>query len=150
MRTKSRELLTSCKDAAAALGELCASFTGKIASTTDRLLDRFPQNKKRPMLFAIGAAALLFIILLIAALALNSQGPRQSAIAGIGITLNIPPEELFIPDEPDFIPDFLLERESRNSWSIEDIRPYWRNPGNWELWRREIQSAVDSLMESVP
>ena len=62
----------------------------------------------------------------------------------------IPPEELFIPTEPDFLPEFLLEREPRSSWSLDEIRPYWKNPGTPEFWQEEIKSAVDKLMEGVP
>jgi len=57
---------------------------------------------------------------------------------------------LFYPLEPDFLPGFLPEREMRRFWTLDDIRPYWKAPGNSPWWMEEITSTVDSLMEGVP
>jgi len=59
-------------------------------------------------------------------------------------------EELFIPAEPDFVPEFIFEREKRRFWSLEDIRPYWKAPDSNDRWTEEIKSAVDKLMEGIP
>ena len=101
------------------------------------------------MVFIAGGLAALLLILVITAIAFSTRGPREGAAAHQAVHL-IPPEELFIPAEPDFVPDFLLEREPRHFWSVEDIRPYWRVPANPEFWQDLIRSAVDELMESVP
>jgi hypothetical protein len=46
----------------------------------------------------------------------------------------------------------LLEREPRDSWTEEDARPFWTDPmeGSEELWRKRIESGIDSLLEQVP
>jgi hypothetical protein len=44
------------------------------------------------------------------------------------INLAIPAEELFLPDEPDFLPGTLLERERRTSWTEQDAVEYWQDP----------------------
>jgi hypothetical protein len=64
----------------------------------------------------------------------------------------IPPEELFLLDEPDFIPGVLLERERRASWSAEDAESFWQDPlrNGEEQWRDQVEAIIDELMERVP
>ena len=65
--------------------------------------------------------------------------------------ITIPPEELFLPDEPDFLPTVILEREP-HKWSAEDALPFWTNPleNNPGQWQDDIKSVVDGIMERVP
>ena len=144
------ELLNKPKVALSALPPRLSSLADRIlqSSLAVRLLGRFPEEKRRPMLYGIGGLVVFFFILIIA-LAANSGKPRATAVPDMISGPQIPPEQLFFPAEPDFLPEFLLEREPRSFWTIEDIRPYWRNPGNPDLWREEINSAVDRLMEGV-
>ena len=127
-----------------------ASVNGRIDAITGKFLGRFPENQRRPVFFGFAGLSILFLILVIAILAGTFGNPDKKAvperIAGAGI----PHEELFFPEEPDFVPQFLLEREPRRFWTIEDIRPYWRSPENSEFWQREVHNAVDKLMEGVP
>ena len=124
-------------------------FIQKIDALSDRLLGHFPKKNRRPILLGLGAMTGVFIILLIGALLLNLGKTKQSAGPAMAAGPFIPPEELFLPEEPDFLPDYLLEREKRSSWSLEDIRLYWQKPENSELWREEVKSSVDKLMEGV-
>lgn len=122
-------------------------FAAKIDYISDRYLTAFPKEKRKPVLFALGGLLVLFMILLISALALHdwdSKDGMSDKMAGI------PNEELFYPSEPDFVPGFLLEREPKYFWTVEDIQPYWRIPAHSEFWHREIKSAVDKLMDGVP
>ena len=105
-------------------------------------------EKKRLVFFGFGGFAVLIILILIVSLAQGSG--RTDSINPLIAGPLIPQEELFYPDEPDFVPQFLLEREPRQSWTIEDIRPYWVRPENPDFWRGEISSAIDLLMEGVP
>jgi hypothetical protein len=65
--------------------------------------------------------------------------------------ITIPPEELFLPDEPDFLPTVIFEREPRK-WNAEDALPFWTNPleNNPGQWQDDIKSVVDGIMERVP
>ena len=161
---KAKELLAKITEAlkalAAALGKIGALLLGKAGPLTGRLFRnlaekfkspiRFAGREIQPLLLVLGGLAVLFLFLLIGAIATNSRGPGGGTPVTVSAGPGIPPEELFIPDEPDFLPEFLLEREPRISWSIDDISPYWRSPTSPEFWQGAIRSAVDELMESVP
>jgi hypothetical protein len=64
----------------------------------------------------------------------------------------IPAEELFLPDEPDYIPGVLLQRDRRSSWTEEDASEYWQDPlkNGEEQWREKIEASIDEFMEQVP
>ena len=128
------------------LKEKAKTLSGKISDA----LEASAAGKPRRLFFLFGGMAVFFLILLIAALAVNFRRPEESAPAAISLEQPILPEELFIPDEPDFVPEFLLEREARLSWSMDDIRVYWRRPENPAFWQDVLRAAVDELMESVP
>jgi len=70
----------------------------------------------------------------------------------INIFSPIPAEELFLPDEPDYLPGVILEREQRSSWTESDALEHWRDPLRFgeEKWRGEIEAAIDEFLERVP
>ena len=125
-------------------------LSGKIEAFEARFLGKFPEEKRKPVLFGLAGLVVLFFILIISVLATHSGKAGKPSARAIAAGPTIPQEELFMPAEPDFLPEFLLERAPRQSWSIEDIRPYWKIPEKTGLWREEIKSAVDKLMEGVP
>jgi hypothetical protein len=108
--------------------------------------------KRKPVLFCLGGAVLLFILLIVVVPATktgSSGGSGLSEAPGVFV----PPEDFFMPQEPDFLPDRLLEREPRRPWTGEDIRPFWKDPADSALkedWRSEMSRVIDELMESVP
>jgi hypothetical protein len=87
-------------------------------------------------------------------LRMNSKAARDSTgtVAESFSPLRIPPEELFFPDEPDFLPPIMTERQPRESWTAEDALPFWTDPGEKDSarWRERIRSVIDELMERVP
>jgi len=110
---------------------------------------RFPSGKKKLILFGLGGAVVLIFGLLITIIVVNSR-PKRTGVSNVAAGLTIPAEEFFFPPEPDFLPDFLPERERRYFWTLSDIRQYWKAPGNSGRWMDEIKSTVDSIMEGVP
>jgi hypothetical protein len=66
--------------------------------------------------------------------------------------LAIPPEDFFLPEEPDSLPEFIPERPPREVWTADDARLYWTDPlaGNETLWRDRYNALLDDLMEGVP
>lgn len=152
VKEKAKNLLKICGEVLSALPGTARKFFASFGGAVLAFAGRFPEGKRKPLLFAAGGIAVLFLILVIGLAVSGSRtreresAPLTNVTAGFGI----PAEELFIPAEPDFLPDFLPAREPRSSWSVEDIRPYWKNPENPEFWRGEIKSAVDKLLEAVP
>ncbi|WP_461255645.1 hypothetical protein [Treponema sp. R80B11-R83G3] len=73
--------------------------------------------------------------------------PQESVVS-----VPIPPEELFLPDEPDYVPGVLLERDKRANWTDEDASEYWQDPLKYgeEQWREKIETSIDEFMEQVP
>jgi hypothetical protein len=59
--------------------------------------------------------------------------------------------DVFLPEEPDFLPEALLPREQRPVWTIEDARPYWTNPAGAgrEFWLENAEKTIDTLLENI-
>jgi hypothetical protein len=105
----------------------------------------------------IGLGLLLGLCFLIAVLLVMNHtadtGPRTAGDGnGLPQRSPIPPEELFLPAEPDFLPGVTLERERRQSWTAEDAEPYWQDPlkSGEEPWRDRVEAVVDELLERAP
>jgi hypothetical protein len=128
---------------------------GLISGLSSR--ERFRDNPK--ILYA-GFGFLLFLFLLGLVVVLwtgnrsrKAEQAAAEALAGAFADLSIPPEELFWPDEPDFVPPVQLNRLPRGrAENTEKDIPYWVDPGEEyaDRWRERIGSAVDELMEKVP
>jgi hypothetical protein len=68
------------------------------------------------------------------------------------IIIAIPADDLFLPEEPDFLPGVLLDRERGTVWNENDAAEYWQDPlrAGEEQWREKIEAAIDELLERVP
>jgi hypothetical protein len=122
----------------------------KAGPPADRLLSRIPENKRRPLFFCLGGIVVFLIVFIVITLAGSGRAGKREA--GEVVELTIPPEELFFPGEPDFVPPLLLKREPRRFWTPDDIAPFWRDPGNLgrDQWLKEMELVIDKLMEDVP
>jgi len=127
------------------------AFFSDLAARFNSILDQhFGPEKKKPLLIGSGALIGVFLILIVAHGVSSSEKRRTISPESAPEGLTIAMEELFIPAEPDFVPEFIFEREKRRFWSLEDIRLYWRTPDSSDRWREEIKLAVDKLMEGIP
>ena len=121
----------------------------------DRVLGLLsPEKRRLVLLAATGALAVLLLIIIGVSLQGRSRRAQDLASARSPAPYRhaIPPDELFLPDEPDFVPGVQLEREQRAQWTVEDVEPFWQDPlrqGEQE-WRDEIERTIDEIMESVP
>ncbi|MDR1869726.1 MAG: hypothetical protein LBQ82_07050 [Treponema sp.] len=110
-------------------------------------------EKKRQVVLICTAGV---VVLLVLSVVLSKAGSGKEELpAGpdrLNIRIAIPPDELFLPDEPDFVPGVQLQREQRSSWTEEDAAIFWRDPlrNGEEQWREKIEAAVDELLERVP
>jgi hypothetical protein len=122
---------------------------------TDRVKERF---KADPRLKLIAAGAILGTVLVVLGIMLiltrNNRARRirdSEAVAEL-FRMELPPEELFLDDEPDFLPELLPERERRDAWNADDVRPYWTDPGDEGagVYEEMMGAAVDEIMEKIP
>jgi hypothetical protein len=115
-------------------------------------------SNKKMLIIIAGGAAVFIILLLLLAISFgmnhnqNEMETDSQDINQIFAPQAISPGELFLPDEPDFIPEVMLDREPRTSWTDEDAEQFWKDPldGNTEAWKNRIHEAVDNLMENIP
>ena len=124
-----------------------------INSIKDRFDQLTPEDKKR---LAIILTAGFCVILTIAVFGSLSRGAsneeRQPEQEMTAVNTPISAEELFLPDEPDFLPEVMLDRERREIWTEDDALEFWQDPlrAGEEQWRDKIDAAVNELLERVP
>jgi hypothetical protein len=110
------------------------------------------ESKHRFALVCTAVFVVLLTLSVIISLRKSSAGNQRLEPERPRINLAIPAEELFLPDEPDFLPAILLERERRSSWTEQDAAEYWQDPlkSGEEQWREKIESAIDEFLERIP
>jgi hypothetical protein len=127
-------------------------FERIIAFIQDKYNKLTGENKRR---FALVCTA-IFVVLLTLSVIISIRKPDGEGISPENkrerINLAIPAEELFLPDEPEFLPGALLERERRTSWTEQSAVEYWQDPlrSGEEQWREKIETAIDEFLERVP
>jgi len=126
-------------------------------SAVDGKLGKAPaRGRKLALVATLAALSVFLVVFAVASLlgrdpgdALRASPPEAGWDLAAGL---IPLEELFLPDEPDFVPGVLLWREQRPEWAAEDAEAWWRNPlsRGEALWRDRLERMVDDIMENVP
>jgi hypothetical protein len=158
------KLADSAGDLAAGAGEPVKGWGGKIWDLIPPgIREKLPWLQGRLGFALIGLGLVLFILLAALVTAFTSNtglaGDREREppwnsgdLGGLTRDAPIPPEELFLPDEPDFLPGVIPEREGRDLWTAEDAEPYWYNPleRGEEVWRNRIRTALDEFLEHIP
>jgi len=89
-----------------------------------------------------------FAVLRSRAQAEKTQAPPAPLFEDVAI----PDESLFLPDEPDFVPEVLPERERRETWTERDAERFWQDPraGGEEPLKDDLTEAIDRILERVP
>jgi hypothetical protein len=117
-----------------------------------RVREKLPWLEERLGFVLAGLALVLFILL--AAVIFERRPGSKGPETGTAVfkSAPIPPEDLFLPEEPDFLPPVILERERRDAWTVDDAEPYWYNPleHGEEEWRERVEEVIDDLLERVP
>ena len=114
---------------------------------------KFTGGQKRRI--ALVCTAVLVVILIVSVVFSLINSPTQqnsSQLSRSGRYDPIPPQELFLPDEPDFVPGVLLDRERRSIWTEQDASAFWQDPlrHGEEQWREKIETVIDEILENVP
>lgn len=110
------------------------------------------EGKRRFALICTAAFIVILSFSVIISLVDTEGGKKPDEPEKIRINIPIPAEELFLPDEPDFLPGVLLERERKSSWTEHDAEEFWQDPliSGEEQWREKIEAAIDEFLEHIP
>jgi hypothetical protein len=124
---------------------IIAFFQDKYNKLTD-------EAKRRFALACTSVFVILLTLSVIVSMRKSAGENRSLETERTKINLAIPAEEFFLPDEPDFLPETLLERERRTSWTEQDAAEYWQDPlrSGEEQWREKIETAIDEFLERIP
>jgi hypothetical protein len=131
-----------------------AELRVRAGNAVNRLLESVPPQKRRPtFIITAGILAVLLVIFSMTKLRSASDTPDVPAVREAVVRPGIiPTEDIFLPDEPDFVPGVLLEREQLSEWTTDDAAVWWQDPlkNGEEQWRNSIEETIDGIMESVP
>jgi hypothetical protein len=112
--------------------------------------------RDRRKFILIYGACMVFLILCAVAIMMSLQGKAggesDQELSAAFSPRDVPPEEFFLPDEPDFLPETIPERERREFWTEEDARPFWKDPldeGTFD-YTELMSTVIDDLMERAP
>ncbi|MDR3174039.1 MAG: hypothetical protein LBU19_07305 [Treponema sp.] len=114
-----------------------------------------PIREKLPWLkgrFGFVLVGLVLVLLILPVIIATGRPAAKQPVAAVFRSVTIPPEDLFLPEEPDVLPPVILEREQRDAWTLDDAAPYWYDPlesGEAE-WRERVEQVIDDLLERVP
>lgn len=113
-------------------------------------------DKEKFRLVILCTAAFAVILTFSVILSLIKTDGSKSGAASLSPNADnripIPTEEIFFPEEPNFVPGVMLEREQRPAWTTEDAALYWQDPlkDGEEHWRKNIEDSVDEFLERIP
>jgi len=110
------------------------------------------EQKKRLALICTGVFAVLLTLSVLLSVINPGERPLPGGPERLMIISPIPAGDLFLPDEPDYVPGVLLGRDRRDRWTEEDASLFWQDPLRYgeEKWREDIEAAIDDLLEQVP
>lgn len=123
-----------------------------IQSIQDRFRGLTSEQKRALILIGTGVFVVILIISVVVSAAGSGSKKNSGDAQAMTISTPIPAEELFLPDEPDYVPRVLLEREQRSGWTTEDASIHWQDPlgSNEQKWRERIENVIDDYLERVP
>jgi hypothetical protein len=136
-----------------AIGDIVSGLGEKVKSVFPRLAELV---RSHLLIAALSGGALFVIFALLIVLAvvrhLPHKAPRRSGAEDAFQPLTVAPEDFFMPEEPNFVPDVILGRPPRDGWTEEDARPFWTDPLEEEgdVWKRRVDAGMDALLERVP
>ena len=137
------------------LKRICSGIFSSVKELITKTAGGTRANRKF-LFIGIGAMGILLTLCIV----IIARGFISGPAAGTGFrssgdaaeTRLIPPEDLFLPDEPEFTPEFIPEREQRTVWTTADAEPYWIDPlsEGSEKYINTVDTTINNLMERVP
>jgi len=109
-------------------------------------------RKRQVILICTVVFSAILTISVLLSLKLPEKKEKAKDQNELSFKIPVPSEEIFLPEEPDFVPGVILERERRTEWTEEDAKEYWRDPlkEGEEQWREKIEGEIDKYLERVP
>jgi len=110
------------------------------------------ENKRKAVIICTAAFCAILTLSVLLSLKKHEKKEPQDEQISLNFNIPIPPDEIFLPEEPDFVPGVILERERRTEWTEKDAEEFWRDPlkEGEEQWREKIESEIDKYLERVP
>ena len=129
-----------------------SGILGKISGFLRENTRRLPVkniDKKQRLVLLMGVCSMALLVFTLVLYLSDSEDEKAERKIAARV---IPQEEIFLPEEPDFVPGVLAERERRTSWTGEDAAAYWRDPLKYgeENWRERVEAVIDEFLENVP
>ncbi|MDR0784511.1 MAG: hypothetical protein LBE74_01325 [Treponema sp.] len=129
------------------------SRTSSVKRSVGRPIGEFFRKYRNVLQLGAGVIA-LFLLTLVTVSLISVESAKKRRLP-ISVEENkpsfVPSEDIFLMDEPDFLPDALLEKQPKK-WDAQDVRPFWTNPlenGAFQ-WEDNIKNTVDEIMEKTP
>jgi hypothetical protein len=127
-----------------------SKLTERPASEIKKLFE-----KKTARIAAAGFAALAVAVPLVIAITARITMEIQNNEPSGDMVFQPDPivaADLFIPDEPDFLPPVILEQQRKTVWTEADAAEFWTDPLEFsdEYWRQKLSQSIDRLLESLP
>jgi hypothetical protein len=110
------------------------------------------ERKRQVVLICTVVFAALLTLSVLLSLKLPEKKKKPEDQYNLNIRVPVPPDDIFLPEEPDFVPGVILEREKRTVWTEKDAEEYWQDPlkEGEEQWREKIETEIDKYLERVP
>jgi hypothetical protein len=105
--------------------------------------------------FLIAALVIVLVVPIVMLFFANRQKTEEAATQAQKRTmftgLSIPKEDLYLPDEPDYLPPAVI-RERERSWSPEKAGEWWTNPANIgdDRMIERVRDDVNAILDKVP
>jgi len=126
----------------------------KIILTIQKWFQKMSAEQKRRFVLVCTGIFVISLTLSVIFSLINKEKPIriENQPERIYLNLPIPAGDLFLPDEPDFIPGVILQRDRRTSWTEEEAAEFWQDPLRFgeEQWREKIEAAIDEILERIP
>ncbi|MDR0550384.1 MAG: hypothetical protein LBG72_00025 [Spirochaetaceae bacterium] len=133
------------------LGDL-AGKAGGIAALPGRLLKKLFAKPLVRICVLIFAGICIIVPIITAFFVISAKEARKkSELPAPDIPRGIDADSIFLPEEPDFLPQAILLREPSPVWTEEETRRYWTDPADAAegFWLKNIEKTIDTLLEKV-
>ena len=111
------------------------------------------KNRKMVINVFFGSIAFLLIVIFWVSFRTCSASKKEITPVTVNTRQNgIKHDELFLPEEPDFLPGIILERQQRDIWTESDVIPWWKDPleSGEKAWRDLIEKTAEEILENIP